>query len=130
MLRSWLQRILLRVTQPQLLRRRPAMAVILIIHLVCGALLLRLELNNAPELYFPSDAPATVLERELRAEFPNDEILIALFEGDDLYSSEVLGALDRVAGRMEAHPDVDRVFSVTRVDHIAGSADGFRRRAP
>ena len=29
MLRSWLQRILLRVTQPQLLRRRPAMAVIL-----------------------------------------------------------------------------------------------------
>lgn len=125
MLRSWLQRILLRVTQPQLLRRRPAMAIILIIHLICGALLLRLELNNAPELYFPSDAPATVLERELRAEFPNDEILIALFEGDDLYSSEVLGALDRVAGRMEAHPDVDRVFSVTRVDHIAGSADGF-----
>ncbi|WP_287367532.1 MMPL family transporter [Thauera sp.] len=125
MLRSWLQRILLRVTQPQLLRRRPAMAVILIVHLVCGALLLRLELNNAPELYFPSDAPATVLERELRAEFPNDEILIALFEGDDLYSSEVLGALDRVAGRMEAHPDVDRVFSVTRVDHIAGSVDGF-----
>lgn len=101
------------------------MAIILIIHLICGALLLRLELNNAPELYFPSDAPATVLERELRAEFPNDEILIALFEGDDLYSSEVLGALDRVAGRMEAHPDVDRVFSVTRVDHIAGSADGF-----
>lgn len=125
MLRSWLQRILLRVTQPQLLRRRPAMAIILIIHLICGALLLRLELNNAPELYFPSDAPATVLERELRAEFPNDEILIALFEGDDLYSSGVLGALDRVAGRMEAHPDVDRVFSVTRVDHIAGSADGF-----
>lgn len=125
MLRSWLQRILLRVTQPQLLRRRPVMAIILIIHLICGALLLRLELNNAPELYFPSDAPATVLERELRAEFPNDEILIALFEGDDLYSSGVLGALDRVAGRMEAHPDVDRVFSVTRVDHIAGSADGF-----
>ncbi|WP_341648645.1 efflux RND transporter permease subunit [Thauera humireducens] len=113
------------MTQPQLLRRRPVMAIILIIHLICGALLLRLELNNAPELYFPSDAPATVLERELRAEFPNDEILIALFEGDDLYSSGVLGALDRVAGRMEAHPDVDRVFSVTRVDHIAGSADGF-----
>ncbi len=117
--------LLRRALRPRLLRLRAALALIVLIHVVGAALLLRLELNNAPELYFPQDAPATVLERELRAEFPNDEILIGLFAGDDLYAAPTLAALDRIAARMEAHPDVDRVFSVTRVDHIAGSADGF-----
>ncbi len=117
--------LFLRVTQPRIMRRKTAVGIILLIHVVGMALLLRLNLNNAPELYFPTDAPATVLERELRAEFPNDEILIGLFQGDDVYATSVLTALDRVAARMDDHPDVDRVFSVTRVDHIAGSADGF-----
>jgi len=117
--------LFLRLTQPPIMRWRVAVAIIVGIHLVGGALLLSLNLNNAPELYFPADAPATVLERELRAEFPNDEILIGLFKGPDLYTAPVLTALDGVATAMEKHPDVDRVFSVTKMDHIAGSADGF-----
>lgn len=117
--------LFLRVTQPRILRRKTAVAIIVLIHVVGAALMLRLNLNNAPELYFPADAPATVLERELRAEFPSDEILIGLFQGDDVYTAPVLSALDRIAASMDKHPDVDRVFSVTRVDHIAGSADGF-----
>lgn len=117
--------LFLRVTQPRILRRKTAVAIIVLIHVVGAALLLRLNLNNAPELYFPADAPATVLERELRNEFPSDEFLIGLFQGDDVYAAPVLTALDRVAASMGEHPDVDRVFSVTRVDHIAGSADGF-----
>ena len=43
-----------------------ALVIIVLIHVVGGALLLRLDLNNAPSLYFPDQAPATVLERELR----------------------------------------------------------------
>lgn len=117
--------MMLRLTQPRLMRWRTAIVVIALIHVIGAALLLRLNLNNAPELYFPATAPATVLERELRAEFPNDDILIGLFQGNDIYSAPVLRALDQVAAAMEAHPEVDRVFSVTRVDHIAGSADGF-----
>lgn len=115
----------LRVTQPPLMRWRLALAFIAIIHLVGGALLLSLNLNNAPGLYFPAQAPATLLEKELRREFPNDEFLIGLFEGDDIYEGERLKAMDQVAGDMARHADVDRVFSVTRVDHIAGTADGF-----
>lgn len=117
--------LFLRVTQPRILRRKTAVAVIVLIHVVGAALMLRLNLNNAPELYFPADAPATVLERELRAEFPSDEFLIGLFQSEDVYTAPVLSALDRIAASMDKHPDVDRVFSVTRVDHIAGSADGF-----
>lgn len=125
MLKDWLKALLRSVMQPRLLRWRPMVATVVLVHLVGAALLLRLDLNNAPELYFPKDAPATVLERELRTEFPNDEILIGLFAGEGLYVAPVLAALDRVSERMERHPDVDRVFSVTRVDHVAGSADGF-----
>lgn len=125
MLKDWLKALLRSVMQPRLLRWRPMVATVVLVHLVGAALLLRLDLNNAPELYFPKDAPATVLERELRTEFPNDEILIGLFAGEGLYAAPVLAALDRVSERMERHPDVDRVFSVTRVDHVAGSADGF-----
>ncbi len=115
----------LRVTQPPLMRWRMAVAIIAIIHLAGGALLLSLKLNNAPGLYFPAQAPATLLEKELRREFPNDEFLIGLFEGDAVYETRSLQAMDRIAADMVRHPDVDRVFSVTRVDHIVGSADGF-----
>lgn len=117
--------LFLRVTQPPLMRWRMALAIIALVHLGGGALLLTLDINNAPGLYFPAQAPATLLEKELRREFPNDEFLIGLFEGADLYEAQTLRALDRVAGDMAALADVDRVFAVTRVDHIAGSADGF-----
>ncbi|HHW62910.1 MAG TPA: MMPL family transporter, partial [Rhodocyclaceae bacterium] len=126
MLNYRLHALLLRLMQPRLLRWRQALAIIVVVQVIGAALvLLRLDLNNAPELYFPHDAPATVLERELRTEFPSDEILIGLFAGEDLYSAAALAALDRVSARMERHPDVDRVFALTRVDHISGTADGF-----
>jgi hypothetical protein len=126
MLKYGLHALLLRLMQPRLMRWRQALAIIVVVQVIGTALvLLRLDLNNAPELYFPHDAPATVLERELRTEFPNDEILIGLFAGDGLYSAATLAALDRVSARMERHPDVDRVFALTRVDHISGTADGF-----
>ncbi|MCM8567011.1 efflux RND transporter permease subunit [Thauera linaloolentis] len=111
--------------QPRLMRWRPALAIIIAVHLVCGALLLRLDLNNAPGLYFPEDSPASVLERELRAQFPNDEFLVGLFSDDRIYSAQTVAAIHRLVERLGRHADVDRVFSVTSVDHIAGSADGF-----
>ncbi len=111
--------------QPKVLPWHVCAILIASIHLISGAFLFRLDLNNAPELYFPENAPATMLDRELRTEFPNDEILIALFSGHELYSASFLAALDRIGRRLETLPDVDRVFSITTVDHIAGSADGF-----
>lgn len=125
MLKLAMDDFLRKLMQPRLLGLNTAIALIALIHLVAGAFLLRLEFNNAPELYFPKDSPASVLERQLRTEFPSDEILIAIFTGNDLYSRDFLAAIDRVSRRMEKTPDVERVFSVTNVDHIASSAEGF-----
>lgn len=85
----------------------------------------RIEFNNAPELYFPPEAPATLLEKSLRQEFPEDESLVAVFQGDDLFDPDFLRRQHAVAERLARHPLVDRVFAVTTVDHIAGTEDGF-----
>lgn len=117
--------LLRHLMQPRFLSLRLAIGLIVAIHLVAGAFLLNLKFNNSPELYFPKDSPASILDRQLRAEFPNDEVLIGLFSGNDLYSKNFLVSIDRIVQRMEKQPDVDRVFSVTNVDHIAGTEDGF-----
>lgn len=114
-----------RAIEPRLLNWRLAAVLIVLVHAIAAFFILRLEFNNAPILYFPAASPGAVLEREIRAEFPNDELLIALFSGDDLYQADNLRALDQVGTRMEQDPLVERVFSVTSVDHIAATDDGF-----
>lgn len=114
-----------RVIEPRLLGLRTALVLIVLIHAVAGYFLTHLEFNNAPVLYFPEKSPAAVLERQIRAEFPNDELLIALFSGGDVYSKDTLSSLDQLSQELEKQPLVDRVFSVTNVDHIAATEDGF-----
>ena len=114
-----------KLIEPRLFGHWTAIALIVLIHLVAAFFIWRLEFNNAPVLYFPKDSPAAVLERDIRAEFPNDELLIALFSSDHLYTNASLRAIDALSSEMERDPVVDRVFSVTRVDHIAATEDGF-----
>lgn len=111
--------------EPRLFGHRTAIALIVLIHVVSAFFLWRLEFNNSPSLYYPEQSPAAVLEREIRAEFPNDELLISLFSGDNLYSPKVLNTLHQLGQALEKNPDVDRVLSVTQVDHIAATEDGF-----
>ena len=80
------------IMQPRVLAWKTCLALVVLIHVLSLSILWRLEVNNAPELYFPASAPATQLENALRAEFPNDELLIALFSGGDLYAVPVLRA--------------------------------------
>lgn len=84
-----------------------------------------LKLNNAPDIYFPHDNPAVVFDHALRKQFPQDQVLVVLFEGSNIFSAHFLKALDAVAKRIEASPLVNRVFVPSTMDHIAGTADGF-----
>ena len=97
------------------------LALVLVLSL---AELLRLNVNNAPEVYLPKTAPSVVLDRELRKKFPGDEVLIALFQGD-VYSTRFLSGLDQATQQLQNQPLVERVLSVFTVDHVAGSEDGF-----
>ena len=102
-----------------------ALAILLGLQLGASPFLLKIHFNNAGDIYSPPDAPIIQLRESLFREFPTDDALITLFEGDDLFEPEFLAALHRVAQTMEAHPSVDRVLTLTTVEHIDATEDGF-----
>ena len=102
-----------------------ALAILLGILLASLPFVLRLHFNNAPDIYSPPDSSVIQLRESLFKEFPNDEAVIALFEGDALYTPAFLAALDRTAKKMERHPAVDRVLTLTTVERIDATDDGF-----
>lgn len=102
-----------------------ALGITLVILAVSIPYVLRLHFNNAPDIYSPSDSSTIQLRASLFKEFPNDETIVVLFEGDDLYTPAFLSALDRVARTMQRHPSVDRVLTLTTVEHLEATDDGF-----
>ena len=106
-------------------RPRFALAILVLLFLIPGPILMQLELDNAPEAYFPKDAPAVLFDQSVRERFPQEQVIVALFEGDDLFEPAFLQAFHGIAQAMEAGPLVERVLSVTTADHIRATPDGF-----
>lgn len=102
-----------------------ALAILLGLQLVATPFIFKIHFNNAGDIYSPPDAPIIKLRESLFKEFPTDDALIVLFEGRDLYGPKFLAALNRVAKKMKAHSSVDRVLTVTTVEHIDATDDGF-----
>ena len=90
-----------------------------------STLLLRLNIDNSPNVYFPDQEPAVVLDRALHERFPNDQVFVLLFEGVALFSDGFLNAYDELGLQLLRHESIDDVVSVTEQDHIAGTADEF-----
>ncbi|MBK1691600.1 MMPL family transporter [Ectothiorhodospira mobilis] len=106
-------------------RPRLALALLLGLFLLPGPMLLQLKLNNAPEVYFPRDDPAVAFDRQLRERFPQEQVLVALFEGEDLFDPAFLKPLHETVLAIRGDPRVERVLSVLTADHIRATADGF-----
>ena len=119
-LKAWLSGARIPMLSPWL-----ALAILLGIQLVSLPFVLKLHFNNAPDIYSPTDSPTIQLRESLFKEFPNDEAIIALFEGDHLYTPAFLAALHRAGQTMAKHPSVDRVLTLTTVEHIDATDDGF-----
>jgi len=88
-------------------------------------LLTRLNINNAPRVYFPAHEPAVIVDNALREKFPSDQVVVMMFEGVALFSDEFLEALDQAAQELEENPRIEKVLTITNQDHISGSEDGF-----
>jgi hypothetical protein len=102
-----------------------ALAMVVVIHLVSGFFLLKLHFNNSPEAYYADDSPAVIVRNALRHDFPSDEALTILFRGNDLYAPDFLKRLNILTRALEKHPLVDRVLTVSSVEKISGTEDGF-----
>jgi len=102
-----------------------SLAFLVLFSVLPSALLLNLNINNAPDVYFPDDEPAVMLDRELRTRFPNDQVFVLLFEGVALFSDGFLTAYDELARELEQLEAVDDIVAATSQDHIAGTQDDF-----
>ncbi len=102
-----------------------ALLIVVALHAGSAWFLADLTFNNSPELYYPKGSPAVVLRDQLRKDFPGDEQLTVLFRGDDLYGAEFLHKFARLAETLERDPLVDRVSTITNMERISGSDDGF-----
>lgn len=102
-----------------------ALALVILLHVGAVMVLLKLDFNNAPEVYYPDDAPAVVLRNQLRADFPSDEVLTVLFRADQPYAADFLKRLDRLASDLGKHRLVERVLTLTTVEKISATDDGF-----
>lgn len=111
--------------QYRLLSWQFALLIVVVILAVSGFALRDLRLNNAPQVYYAPNTPAVVLREKLRAHFPTDELMTVVFEGNDLYTASFMVKLDKLVKRLEALPLVDRVSTVTSIEHVTGTADGF-----
>ena len=119
MLKSWLNGS--RMLPPWL-----ALAILLGMQLASLPFLFKIHFNNAGDIYSPPDAPIIQLRESLFREFPNDDALIALFEGDELYSARRFWPRSiALRKKMETHPSVDRVLTLTTIEHIDATDDGF-----
>lgn len=98
---------------------------LLVVAVLPNLLLPNLNINNAPKTFLPSDAPSVVYDNKIRETFPDDEVIIILFEGVALFSDGFLNAYYELGENLAEHELVDDVISLTRQDHISGSDEGF-----
>ncbi len=108
-----------------ILRWQVALAIVLLIQLVSALLLPSLRIDNAPDVYYTPGSPAVVIRDKLRASFPTDELMIVAFQGDDLYQPAFLRRLHDFGERLQQQPLIDRVSSITSIERISATADGF-----
>lgn len=90
-----------------------------------NGLLLNLNINNAPKVYLPADAPSVVIDDNLRRYFPSDQAVLLLFEGVALYSDGFTKAFNELAVALASNPLIDDVVNMTTQDHIHGTEEGF-----
>ncbi len=98
---------------------------LLIFTVLPSILLLELNINNAPKVYLPEEAPSVLVDAQIRENFPNDQVVLLLFEGVALYSDGFLEAFHALSLALESNPLIEEVISVTTQDHIGGTEEGF-----
>ncbi len=98
---------------------------LILVTVLPNLLLPNLNINNAPKTYLPDDAPSVLIDARVREFFPDDEVIVLLFEGVALFSDGFLNAYDELAEELQNHPLINDVIAITRQDHISGSEDGF-----
>ncbi len=99
--------------------------VLFLLYVLSSSLILDLKVDNAPEAYFPSSAPAVSLDQAVRQIFPTDQVLVIVLQGKDIWQENFIKQFDSAVRSLELNPDIERVVAITTVDHISGTDEDF-----
>ncbi len=109
----------------KLLPWKIAAAMLALILLIPAALLPFLLINNSPEIYLSKDEPSVQLQNKLRALFPDYQVVVLLFEPEDVFAPAFLRKLEALAEDVSQLSSVSRVHRLTDFEQIARVEDGF-----
>ncbi len=113
-------------TDLKIIKARWVVLILLLLNLVAGGVVTNLlVIDNAPEIYFPSSASAVQIDAKVRDTFPTDQVLVFLLQGEGLWEEGFIKRLDSAVRELESNSTIERVMTVTTVDHIAGTRDDF-----
>ena len=102
-----------------------AVTIALLLLIVPIPWIVDLEFDNHVESFFSEDSSTMKLEKKLRTEFPEDEVLIILFGGNELYNKSFLKKLEAMTQDLSEHEIIDKVISVFSVERVIGDTQGF-----
>lgn len=79
-----------------------------------------LRVDNSLEVWFRSDDPNWVTYEAFQDQFERDELVLLAFETEDLFTTAALDKIEDLTRKLESLPHVERVVSLTNVEHFRG----------
>ncbi len=105
-----------------LYRRAPWLIVgAVVIAIAVGSMARNVRIDNSLQVWFLEGDPALVAYDKYKQEFGNDEtIVIAVTDPDGVYTPRALERIRAASKRLDEHPDVRRVTSITMGLDVSG----------
>jgi len=100
------------------------LAVIAAVLVLSATRMIRLDADFSFEQMFLSKDPEVAFFDDFQDRFASrHRDIVVLLQGDGIFTTEGLAAIDALTRRLEADPDLDQVTSLTNVDYIEGIGD-------
>ncbi len=112
--------------QTRLLSVKTSLVIYVVMILAPLYFLLDIKFNNMPDNFAAHDSEIAKVQSRIRAQFPEDKVLIVLFGGKNLFSDSFLQHLEGLVTELDKDSGVEHIMGISTDDHIAASADGFK----
>jgi hypothetical protein len=93
-------------------------ALTIIVPVVTGLQIFRAEIDPDLEKYIPPDMPSRLNTREIEETFGGDELLIIIFETDDVLNPQTLKRIKSIRKELTRVDEVDQVMSLYDVKNM------------
>jgi len=90
----------------------------IVIPVIIGLQVFRAEIDPDLEKYIPPDMPSRINTQEIENIFGGDEILILIFETDDVLNPETLKRIKNIRKEMTKLDEVDQIMSLFDVKNL------------